>query len=264
MNSCIEKYLSPFLCGYRKEYCAPYAVMTLLEKWRMSLDKKGYGDAILMDLLKAFDSLNRELLVAKLHAYGFSYCSLKLIFSYLSTRWQIMKINNTFSSWVEIPFGVPQDSILVPLFFNIYLNDLFVNELKSDLCNFADDNTLYACDMSLDALVAKLEISAEMVIKWFEDNCMKLNESKCKLLVCGNKEKMIIASVEQSQIIESSKVTLLGIHIDRELKFDDHINEKCNKVGNKLNALIRLCTILPFNKCGLFMMALLSTCESIL
>ena len=69
------------------------------------------------------------------------------------------------------------------LFPLTYLNDLFFIELKLGLCNFADDNTLYAYDMSLDALVAKLETSAEAVIKWFEDNCMKLNESKCKLLV---------------------------------------------------------------------------------
>ena len=199
MNSFIEKYLSPFLCGYRKGYCAQYAVMKL----RISLEKKGYGGATLMDLSKAFDSLNHELLVAKLHAYGFSYCSLKLIFSYLSNRWQSTKINSTFSPWVEILFGVPQGSILGPLFFNLYLNYLFFIELKSDLCNFANDNTLYACGMSLDALVAKLETSAEAVIKWFEDNCMKLNESKCKLLISGNKEEVIIASVGQSQIIES-------------------------------------------------------------
>ena len=226
INSYIEIYLSPFLCGYRKGYCAQYAVMALLEKWRISIDKKGYGGAILMDLSKAFDSLNHELLVAKLHAYGFSYSSLKLILSYLSNRWQRTKINNTYSSWVEILLGVPQGSIIGPLFFNIYLNDLFFIEIKSDLCNFADDNTIYACDTSLDALVAKLESSAEAVIKWFDYNCMKLNESKCKLLISGNKEEVIIASVRKSQIIESHKVTLLGIHIDRELKFDDHMYEK--------------------------------------
>ena len=74
-----------------------------------------------------------------------------------------------------------------------------------------------------------------------------------------NKEEVIIASVGQSQIIEPYKVTLLGIHIDRELKFDDHMNEKCNKVGNKLNALIRLCTILPFHKRRLLMMAFINS-----
>ena len=102
---------------------------------------------------------------------------------------------------MEVLLGVPQGSILGPLFFNIYLNDLFFIELKSDLCNFADDNTIYACDTSLEALVAKLESSAEAVIKWLDYNCKKLNESKCKLLISGNKEEVIIASVRKSQII---------------------------------------------------------------
>ena len=121
----IETYLSPFLCGYRKGCCAQYAITSLLEKWRIALDNKGYGGAILMDLSKAFDSLNHQLLIVKLNAYGFTHSSLRLMYSHLSDRWQRTKINNTFSSWVAILFGVPQGSILVPLLFNIYLNYLF-------------------------------------------------------------------------------------------------------------------------------------------
>ena len=89
----IETYLSPSICGYRKGYCAQYAIITLLEKWRIALDNKGYGGAILMDISKAFDSLNHELLVAKLNAYGFTHSSICLIYSYLSDRWQRTKIN---------------------------------------------------------------------------------------------------------------------------------------------------------------------------
>ena len=144
--------------------------------------------------------------------------------------------------------GVPHGSILGPLLFNIYLNDLCFLDIKSDLCNFADDNTLYACDVSLNVLVEKLETSAKSVIEWFENNYMKFNESKCKILVCGNKEEVIIASVGFSKIIESHKFTLLGTHIDRELKFDDHVNNKYKAAGKKPNALIRTCSILPFHK----------------
>ena len=249
----IDKYLSPYLCGYRKGYCAQYAIITLLEKWRITLDNKGYGGAILMDLSKAFDTLNHELLIAKLNAYGFSHSSLCLIYSYLKNRWQRTKINNTFSSWAEILLGVPQGSILGPLLFNIYLNDIFFIDIESDLCNFADDNTLHACDMSLKVLVEKLESSAKSVIKWLEQNYMKLNESKCKLLISGNKEEVIIASVGNAKIIESHHVILLGIHIDRELKFNDHMNNRYKIAGKKLNALMRLCNILPFHKRRLLM-----------
>ena len=115
----------------------------------MTLDEKGYGGAILMDLSKAFDTLNHELLITKLNAYGFSHDSLRLLYSYLSNRWQRTKINNTYSSWSEILLGIPQGSILGPLLFNIYLNDLFFINIESDLCSFADDNTLHLCDLSL-------------------------------------------------------------------------------------------------------------------
>ena len=85
-------------------------------------------------------------------------------------------------------------SILGPLLFNIYLNDLCFIDIKSDLCNFADDNRLYVCDISLNPLLEKLETSAKSVIQWLENNYMKLNESKCKIFIIVKKE-VIIASV---------------------------------------------------------------------
>ena len=205
ISSHIENYLSSYLCGYRKGYCAQYAILTLLEKWRISLDNKGYGGAILMDLSKAFDTINHDLLIAKLNAYGFSHSSQSLLYSYLSNRWQRTKINYTFSLWTEILQGVPQGSILGPLRFNIYLNDLFFLDIESELCNYADDNTLYQCELSLNVLVEKLEKAAKSVIQWFGYNYMKLNESKCKLLISGNKEEIIIASVGNTKLIESHK-----------------------------------------------------------
>ena len=94
ISSYIAFYLTPYLCRYRKRYCAQYAIITLLEEWKTALDEKGYGGGILMDLSKAFDTLNHELLIV----YGFSHDSRRLLYSYLSNRWQRTKINNTFSS----------------------------------------------------------------------------------------------------------------------------------------------------------------------
>ena len=251
----METFLSPYLCGYRKGYSVQHALIALLENLRVSLDKKGYGGAILMDLSKAFDTLNHDLLIAKLHAYGFSRNALMLIKSYLSNRWQRTKINNSYSSWIELLRGVPQGSILGPLLFNIYLNDLFLIALDTDICNFADDNTLYTCDISLKDLVEKLESSATLVIEWFRNNYMKLNESKCHLLVCGNKEEVMIAKIGNATVIETHEVKLLGFNIDRDLRFKNHMESIYIKAGRKLNALARLCKFLPFNKRRVLMKA---------
>ena len=96
----IETFLSKYLCGYRKRYSVQHALIALLEKLRIQLDKRGYGGAILMDLSKAFDTLNHDLLIAKLHAYGFIKSSLVLSKSYLSNRWKKTKINYSYSSWI--------------------------------------------------------------------------------------------------------------------------------------------------------------------
>ena len=111
VNGFISNCLSPYLCGYRKGYDTQQALLALIEKWKKNLDDKSYGGVVLMDLSKAFDTLNHDLLIAKLTAYGFEHDALKLIYSYLANRWHRLNINlwsiariNTrgspkFSSW---------------------------------------------------------------------------------------------------------------------------------------------------------------------
>ena len=127
----------------------------MLEKWKLSIDNKGFAGGVLMDLSKAFDTINHQLLLAKSHAYGFSKQALDIICSYLSNRKQ--KINNAFSSWKNLILDVPQVSVLGPLLFNIYLNDLFFFLKDVGICNFADDTTTYISDESLENVLKSLE-----------------------------------------------------------------------------------------------------------
>ena len=104
----IDKHLSPYLSGYRKSYSTQTGLKSMLEKWKLSIDNKGFAGGVLMDLSKAFDTINHPLLLAKLHAYGFSKQALAVICSYLSNRKQRIKINNVFISWKDLILGAPQ------------------------------------------------------------------------------------------------------------------------------------------------------------
>ena len=244
----IDQYLSNFLCGYRQGYSTQTALISMLEKWRNILDNKGYSGAILMDLSRAFDTINHELLLAKLHAYGFSEQALLILSSYLSNRKQRVKINNTFSSWTDLIQGVPQGSVLGPLLFNIYLNDLIFSLKNINVCNFADNTTPYVCDKSIETVLKLLEENCEIALCWFENNYMKLNTDKCHLIVSGYKHEQIWAKIGNDKMWESSDVKLLGVTIDNELKFDKHVSKICSKASRKLSVLARMSKLLSFEK----------------
>ena len=144
---------SSFLCGYRKGFSTQYTLLTLIEKLKFCLDKQGFAGALLMDLSKAFDTINHKLPIARLYAYGFSTNALEVLLSYLQNTWQRFKINTNFSSWTQLLQGVPQGSVLGPILFNIYINDIFFALKGVDICNFADDTTSHVCDSNLKTVL---------------------------------------------------------------------------------------------------------------
>ena len=126
-------------------YSTQDALSSLFD-WQNCLDKSDAAFTILMDLSKAFYCVPHDLIIAKLHAYGVRYGSLRLIRSYLSNRYQRVKLDSVFGSWLQtIIIRAPQGSILVSILLNIFLNDLLLTKLRSIVCNFADENTLDCC-----------------------------------------------------------------------------------------------------------------------
>ena len=197
--------------GYSTQYC----LLAMLEKRKSAVDKEKSFGALLTDLFKAFDCLSHELLLVKLHAYGFSIATLRLIHSSLTNRSQRTKINMSYSSWEEIIFGVPQGSILGPLLFNIFLCDLFSIMKETDFSSYADDNTPYRTADTIEEVIKLLERDSRMLFKWFSDNQMKANISKCDLLV--NKKDEAVINLGETKIKNSEYEKLLGIKVDAKL-----------------------------------------------
>ena len=211
----------------------------MIESLKKTLDKRLLAGAILTDKFKAFDCLKHDLLIAKLNAHGFDNSSLKFILSYLSNRKHRTKVNNSYSSWSEVKTGIQQGSILGPLLINIYLNDIFLFIGKSDITNYADDNTPYATECNIDELLNTLKKDIDILLKWFHDNYFKVNGDKCYLLVTNHAQD--ISLMIGKELIKGSKsVTLLGMTIDNKLNFNEHVAKVCDKVRQKLHTLARV------------------------
>ena len=154
---------------------------------------------------------------------------LNLIFSYLSNQTQRVKNKTRYSDKSSIEYGVPQDSILGPLLFNIDLIDLFFECDDSEIASYVDDTTPYFCTDDISSVIMQLQSRASKIFSWFTNNHMKINLGKCHILLSTTDP--IDVHLEGACITSSSCEKLLGITIDSDLKFDKHISDLCDKLG---------------------------------
>ena len=201
-----------------------------------------------MDLSKAFDSLNHDLLLAKLAAYGVDLKSLNFLKSYLRNRFQRTKIGTFFSDWLEVILGVPQGSIHGPLLFNIFINDL-VALLEKHICNFADDNTVFSCGETFEEVLSHLKGLLSESLEWFSSNMLVVNPQKFQMMFLGCPSKGIQVKIDDNIVLETSdSVKLLGIILDNKLSFNAHIAKLCQTASNNIRCFRRIRNFLSLDQ----------------
>ena len=188
-----------------------------------------------------------ELLLTKLQAYGVSKPSIQLIRNFLTKRRQRVKIFDKTSDWVETIGGIPQGSVLRPLLFNIFVNDLHFDLTNGEINTFADDNQLYTCHQNADTVEDTLNSDLEITLEWFHQNSLTANPNKFQSLglAPGRSTIDLQVSVLGNLVQQLSFIKLLGVTLDNKLNFHVHIANLCRKVGRQVGVLNRLKRLVP-------------------
>ena len=237
--------LSPNLSGYLKGHSCCTAVLKMVEDWRLSLNNREGVAAVAVDLSKAFDSVCHSLLLAKLKAYGLSDEAISLMSSYLRGRKQRVKLDNVYSQWRSVNTGLPQGSLLGPLLFNVYMNDLNYFVKDTSLRLYADDTTAYASDASPLVLEYLINSDLEIVSNWFQQNYLRVNVSKTQAMAVGPSLYRYDFHLDNTNVETTDSLKILGVTLDSKLSFKPHISEQLKRACAKAYALRRVRKFIP-------------------
>ena len=259
------KYLNKFKIlyehqyGFRKGRSTSQPLIQLINKVYEGLNSKNseYTIGVFIDLKKAFDTCDVSILIKKLEHYGFHGISLKWFSSYLNERTQYVEINGEKSSLKEITHGVPQGSVLGPILFLIYINDL-PNAIEIFSSLFADDTIFVNSNKDLKRLEETTNIQLEKAKIWFQSNKLSLNVSKTKYIIFKTNRmvninpdfKITIGDREIERIgndCNTKSFKFVGVHLDENMSWEHHINHVINKISSSNYALNQLKKIVPTN-----------------
>ena len=238
--------LQKFVFAYRKHHGCDKALLSLTEEWRKKLDDRKIIGLVSMDLSKAFDSLPHDLIVKKFKEYGADERTTNIIEDYFSDRQQRVKIAGEYSSWNYISRGIAQGSILGPLIFNIFNNDLLFIVKRCKLFSYVDDTQFFFSHNNYREVESAINCDLELVDKWYDQNGLKRNNSKYQAILMGKSDATLNFKCENSSIPVTKEFEMLGITIDNKLKFDNHVAKICRKVSEQIAVLKRMKKMLPF------------------
>ena len=250
VHDCFYDYLVTYglLCssqsGFRKRYSCESSLLKLVNEWFTQMDSSNVIGSVTVYLRKAFDILNHDILVEKLTIYGCNYNTTRWFRSYISHRTQ------------KVQHGVPQGSILGPLLFIIYLNDLTF-DLEYVLTNmYADDSTFYLSGKSIVSIEPHIQSDMDILSKWYNVNKMVLNTDKSNcMLICKRNtlsEAKLHIHMNHQDLNNVTDTKILGVTVDQDLKWNLHIDNICKKLSRLSGLLWRIKSYLTFNAMVLF------------
>ena len=257
LASQIKSYVSEFdllqkeQSGFREHHSCMTALTKMTETWLSEMDSGNLTGTVLLDFSKAFDLVNHSILLHKLKLYRFSEQTLSLLNSYLLGRTQKVRIGKFTSEKCNILAGVPQGSVLGPLLFILFINDLPLHIKHSNIDIFADDATLHNSSKDIHNINNDLQMDVNNVLQWCKQNNMVLNENKTKGILIGTSQKLSRCQSDLEIVINNHKIEcseyekLLGIQIDKCLSFVKHIDYVCKNLTSKISLLCKIKQYLP-------------------
>ena len=247
-----NKIITSKQLGFRPKLSTNTALTHFTDNVLLNMDSGRLTGAVFLDLSKAFDTVDHNLLLHKLKSVGLSEDTVNWFQSYLANRKQRTSVGDTLSVAVPITVGVPQGSILGPLLFLIYVNDLPSCQLASEIILYADDTVIYYSSTDLFDLESKLNSDLATISNWFSSNLLTLNISKCNFVIFDNSRKLKLVNevslkVNSTAIDRSDSFKYLGVVINQTMSWSEHIDTISTKINQRIGMIKRIRHLLPLH-----------------
>ena len=244
----VNLIITPHQFGFQKNLSTIDAIIHFSEIVYNGLNDKNSIICIFIDFCKAFDSVMHSILLKKLEAYGVTGIANQLIASFLGDRRQMVRVGNVFSRVETLNIGVPQGSILGPLLFLVFINDLPTISNHFTPTMFADDCTLQFCGSNIDDLINSCNDDLRKLLEWTHSNKLTINTDKTYCMLMSNVTNTL--PTDSINILEESlslvlETKFLGLTLDHKLKFDKHIKCICTKISKSIGVLFKLREVVP-------------------
>ena len=244
--------LSRHQSGFRSLHSTVTALIEATDNWSLNIDRGFVNAVVFLDLKKAFDTVDHSILLSKLQGYGIQGSTNQWFCSYLKNRTQTCLVNGNKSSKMFLRCGVPQGTILGPLLFLLYINDLPNCLQHSQPRMYADDTSITFAGSDVDEINNCINLDLERIRVWLAANRLTLNMTKTEFLLIGSKQRLSnftvnpTANINQFPIKRVSTVKSLGVHIDENLTWECHINELSKKIASGISAIKRIRYSVPY------------------